>query len=88
MAKGKGPFKLFPNGKDNAIKLTPEELAEFMIRQQSLNVARCQFAMIEESYTTWVNVIKTRYGLTAQFDIDLEDGTLLPKEPKEAVPNA
>jgi len=80
MAERKGPFKLFSNGKENSVKLTPEELAEFTVRQQSLNVARCQFAMIEESYITWVNTIKTRYGLTAQFDIDLSDGTLMSKE--------
>ena len=85
MAKRKGPFKLFPNGKDpRYAQLTPSELAEFTIRQQALNLARIEYTMLEESYIAWTKGIKEKYGLTAQFDIDLSDGTLTPKE---AVPN-
>jgi len=60
--------------------LTPEELIEFRLRKAALDQARAMFMMVEEAYRAWTIQIKDKYGLPAQYDIDVRTGRMTPKE--------
>ncbi len=62
------------------LKLTPEDLQEFHLRQTTLNNARFQSLMVEEAFQQWTKGIRARYDIpTAKFSIDPVTGVLTPQ---------
>lgn len=58
------------------MELTPEELEEFRLRQVTLNNARFNFLMIQESYQAWVKDTGVKYNIEGKFTIDLQSGVM------------
>ena len=63
------------NGRGASI-LTPEDLTEFRLRRNTLDHARNQFLMVEESYNRWSKNIGLRYKLKGKFTVDSATGVL------------
>ena len=76
---------------DNLVRVKPtiplmvkflgsDDLAEMRLRVATLNNARHNFMMIEESYFLWVKKIQDKYGLPkGKFDIDQVSGEIKQK---------
>ena len=59
--------------------LTPAELEEFKIRLATLQRARAELVMLEESYQVWIGRIRDKYELAGPFDIRVDNGEMTPK---------
>ena len=59
--------------------MTADELVEFRLRRTTLEQARCQFLMIEESYQHWCEAIGKKYELAGKFSVDSASGALMPQ---------
>ena len=64
----------------SVIKLLPEDLLEFQLRRATLNNAKFQSLMVEESYVLWSKNLRVKYTIpTAKFEIDPQTGVVTSK---------
>jgi len=62
-----------------AIVLSPEDLQEFTLRRATLNTAKFQALMVEESFQTWSKTLRDKYKLPVKFEIDPTTGVVTGK---------
>jgi len=58
------------------IILSPEDLQEFTLRRATLNNAKFQALMVEESYILWSKNLREKYALPVKFDINPQTGVV------------
>lgn len=66
--------------------LSQKDLLEFRLRTNALEVARNNFAMVQESYQNWVKETMRAYRIKGKATIDISNGSIVPivQEVKDA----
>lgn len=66
--------------KKDIIKLSAEDLQEFLLRRNTFNYSQGLAEMVRESYSVWLKNIRAKYNVsTAKFEIDQHTGVITPK---------
>lgn len=60
-------------------RLTEQELLEFRLRAQTVEQARHAYLLIDEGHRGWLRDIGRKYRVGTRFDVQLQDGTLIPR---------
>ena len=66
-----------PRDDAKTLKLNADDLMEFRLRRNSLDLARFNFLMVEESYQAWCLRMAAKYGMEGKFNIDAGTGLIL-----------
>jgi hypothetical protein len=61
------------------ITLSADDLQEFLLRRATLNNAKFQALMVEESYQLWSKNLRAKYNLPTKFEIDPVTGVVTGK---------
>ncbi len=67
--------------------MTPEELREFRLRTDCQTAATMNLRIIEEGNTAWLTVLKKKYRIRGEMQVDLNTGTMIPKPKKKDTAN-
>jgi hypothetical protein len=71
--------------KRQAKVMSPEELREFLLRQQTLVAAQNTYALLDQANKEWLRGVGRKYRVGTRFEVNPETGEIaaLPKDDRE-----